>query len=126
MRRRRVAPVVLTVAVSVVLAALVPRPGDGNEQPIAHVRHQNQRTAEPRQEPPDTGEGTTTTHTAVPGGDIIPEPGTGQAPQDAGDRGGGLQIALFVIIVAAIGALGMLARREIRRSRQRETETAAR
>jgi hypothetical protein len=126
MRPRRVALVVLTVAVSVVLAALALRPGDGNEQPIAHVSHQNQSTAEPRQEPPDTVEGTTTTVRGVPGGDIIPEPGTGQAPQDAGDRGGGLQIALFVIIVAGIGALAMLARREVRRSRQRETETTSR
>jgi hypothetical protein len=125
MRRSLVALLVLTVAVGVGLAAPAPRSGHSNEQPVAQWSNQNQSAAGPRQQPP-TDDGTTTTVTAVPGGDIVPEPGTGRAPQDAGDRGGGLQIALLVIIVAAIGSLAMLARREMRRSRQRERETTSR
>lgn len=50
-----------------------------------------------------------TTTTAVPSGDIIPEPNSGEDPDDAGDRGGVLQTAVFVgIMVAVAGAGGWL------------------
>jgi hypothetical protein len=48
-----------------------------------------------------------TTTTAVRGGDIIPDPNSGVEPEDAGDRGGALQTALFagiVVVVVGIGA----------------------
>ena len=47
----------------------------------------------------------TTTTSLVPTRDIIPRPNTGVAPSDAGDRGGGLQTAIFLgIIVVVVGA----------------------
>ncbi|MFP5321038.1 MAG: hypothetical protein ACLGIC_04240 [Acidimicrobiia bacterium] len=47
----------------------------------------------------------TTTTEPLPGGEIIPEPGSGREPEDAGDRGGGLQTVLFVgIVVVVVGA----------------------
>lgn len=38
----------------------------------------------------------------VPTQDIIPEPNSGEAPEEAGDRGGGLQLAVFGLVVAAL------------------------
>jgi len=50
-----------------------------------------------------------TTTTAVRSDDIIPEPNSGAEPDDAGDRGGALQTAIFVgIIGAVLGAGGWL------------------
>lgn len=60
----------------------------------------------------------TTPVTPLPGDDIIPEPDTGQAPEDPGDRGGVLQIALFVGIVAGVGVIVAMVVRESRRRRQ--------
>jgi hypothetical protein len=61
--------------------------------------------------------------TSVPEGveapSIIPRPGSGAAPTDAGDRGGVLQTALFVIVVAGVVLIGALVVRESRRSRDR-------
>lgn len=72
-----------------------------------------------QQEPPNGDDDATTSVTPLPGGDIIPEPETGQTPDDPGDRGGGLQIALFVAIVAGVGAIVAIVVRESRRSRGR-------
>jgi uncharacterized protein HemX len=58
---------------------------------------------------------TTTTPPANPG--IVIKPNTGSAPTDAGDRGGALQSALFVIVVAGIGVIGYLIVRESRKAR---------
>jgi hypothetical protein len=54
----------------------------------------------------------------VPGNDIIPEPDSGVAPTDAGDRGGALQLTVFVAILAGIGAIVALAVRESRKARR--------
>lgn len=39
----------------------------------------------------------------VPTQDIVPKPNSGEAPDEAGDRGGALQLLLPALIVAAIG-----------------------
>jgi hypothetical protein len=57
------------------------------------------------------------TTTAPRGGDIIPEPGTGTAPEDAGDRGGGLQTVLFIGIIGGIVTMGAIIVRQSRRAR---------
>lgn len=56
-----------------------------------------------RQEQPD--ESTTSSVTAPPDQDIIPAPNSGQAPREAGERGGALQLGLFALIVAGIGLI---------------------
>ena len=47
------------------------------------------------QEPQPTNE--------VPTQDIVPKPNSGQAPEDAGDRGGALQLLVLALMVGAIG-----------------------
>jgi uncharacterized protein HemX len=42
-----------------------------------------------------------------PAGEIIPEPNSGRAPEEAGDRGGSLQLAILALVGLAI--LGMAA-----------------
>ena len=53
----------------------------------------------------------------VEGADIIPEPNSGQQPEEAGDRGGALQIVVFVLIVAGVGGIVAMFVRESRRNR---------
>jgi hypothetical protein len=67
---------------------------------------------------PDPGDPTTEIEPA-PGDDIIPLPDSGTEPEEAGDRGGALQVAVFVAIVAGLAAIVALARRDVRRSRAR-------
>jgi uncharacterized protein HemX len=45
----------------------------------------------------------TTTTAAVPTQDIVPEPDSGRAPTDAGDRGGALQLGLLALVVVVLG-----------------------
>lgn len=59
-----------------------------------------------------------TTTTSIPeSGHIIPEPNSGVAPTDAGDRGGALQTVVFAVVIAGVGAIGMLVVRESRKAR---------
>lgn len=51
--------------------------------------------------------------------DIIRKPGTGQHPDDAGDRGGVLQVVLFVAVAGGITVIVALALRESRRNSSR-------
>ena len=51
--------------------------------------------------------------------DIIPRPNSGEEPSEAGDRGGALQILVFVAVVAGLGTIALLATRDVRRSRTR-------
>lgn len=73
--------------------------------------------------PPEASAQTTTTATTLAplpegAGSIIgPKPGQGVAPDDAGDRGGAAQIALFFVIVVALGGGVLLVRRDMARSR---------
>lgn len=72
--------------------------------------------------PAAAAEDTTTTSTTTaprPGGDIIPQPNSGQEPEDPGDRGGSLQTALFFgLIVAVVAAVAVL----VRQSRKARAE----
>lgn len=58
-----------------------------------------------------------TTTTAPRGGDIIPQPNSGTEPEDAGDRGGALQTALFIGLVGAIVVAGAVIVRQSRMAR---------
>lgn len=60
---------------------------------------------------------TTTTLAQVPDQDIIPEPNAGEAPHEAGDRGGALQLAILVMLVVAIGGAIFLVVRQSKRAR---------
>jgi hypothetical protein len=55
----------------------------------------------------------------VPADDIIPLPNSGREPTDAGDRGGALQVAVLVVMVAAVGGATAVVVRESRRNRDR-------
>lgn len=57
------------------------------------------------------------TTTAPQGGDIIPQPNSGSEPEDAGDRGGALQTALFIGLVGAIVVVGAVIVRQSRAAR---------
>lgn len=59
----------------------------------------------------------------VPTQDIIPEPNSGEAPHEAGDRGGALQLLLLGLVVVAIAGGGWHIARQARRGR---TGTSAR
>lgn len=51
----------------------------------------------------------------VPTQDIVPQPNSGEAPLEAGDRGGALQLMIPLLIVAAIGGGVWHLSREVRR-----------
>lgn len=55
-------------------------------------------------------------------GDIVQKPDSGAEPDDAGDRGGSLQVAVFWLILLAVVVVGLLAWRDSRRSRERHGE----
>ena len=52
--------------------------------------------------------------------EIIPAPNRGVEPDDAGDRGGGLQSAVFGLIVVGLVGMGALVVRESRRAQSRK------
>ena len=60
---------------------------------------------------------TTSTTVAVPSQDIIPRPNSGSEPQEAGDRGGTLQLGLLALVVVAIGGTVLVLVRQSRRAR---------
>ena len=62
-------------------------------------------------------EQTTTTAPDRPG--IIPEPNSGEEPEDAGDRGGALQTVLFGLMLLGVVAIGFFVYRESRKARER-------
>jgi hypothetical protein len=52
---------------------------------------------------------------------VIPRPNSGSAPQQAGDRGGALQLALFGVLVLALAFIGaVIIRSTMRNSRVRD------
>ena len=69
---------------------------------------------------PGTGS-TTTTLAGLPAPDIIPQPNTDSAPTEAGDRGGALQLAVFGLLVVAIGGAVFVIVRQSRRARADES-----
>ena len=49
---------------------------------------------------------------------FLPKPGCGYEPTDAGERGGSLQITLFLVMIGALAVIGtVVARNIIRRDR---------
>jgi hypothetical protein len=48
---------------------------------------------------------TTTTIPEVPAQDIVPQPDSGERPTEAGDRGGGLQLAVLALVAVGIGVV---------------------
>ena len=63
----------------------------------------------------------TTDDEPLPGGDIIPQPDSGVEPEDAGDRGGALQLTVFVVMLAGIALIVTLIVRESRKARRART-----
>lgn len=43
----------------------------------------------------------------APAGEIIPEPNSGEAPEEAGDRGGALQLALLGTVTLAVACIAV-------------------
>lgn len=56
-----------------------------------------------------------------PVGQIIPKPNSGTAPQDAGDRGGALQLTLLGLLVLFFAFAAWRVRLTVRRARQATT-----
>jgi hypothetical protein len=56
---------------------------------------------------------------------IIPQPNSGRAPRDPGDRGGWWQEALFFSICAALLAMAGLVWRDSRKQRRRQGRLGA-
>lgn len=55
---------------------------------------------------------------------LLPKPGCGTAPTQAGDRGGGLQFAVFSFMIIGIAVIfTVVFRNVVRRDKQREIET---
>jgi hypothetical protein len=48
---------------------------------------------------------------------IVPEPGSGEAPEEAGDRGGALQLATLGLVVLGISGAVIAVVRQSRRAR---------
>ena len=126
MRRPLIVLVGLVLAALTVLAAPAPagaasRPAAGVSAGVALVRSPGQEPDAPA----DDGTGGSADDTVdepqpgAPEQDIIPRPNSGHEPTDAGDRGGALQILVFVAILAGVGTIGGLAARDVRRSRAR-------
>jgi hypothetical protein len=53
----------------------------------------------------------------VPTQEIVPQPNSGQAPTEAGDRGGALQLLVLALVVGAVGAVTWHLVRQSRRAR---------
>lgn len=60
---------------------------------------------------------TTTTAVEVPAQDIVPQPDSGTPPDEAGDRGGALQLGLLALVVVTIGGAVYGLVRQSRRAR---------
>jgi hypothetical protein len=105
-RVRFVAAVLVAVAACLVPAATVPAdvPAD---MPADMTAGDTSGTAPSSTEAPEP-----------PG--IIPKPNSGAEPDDAGDRGGGLQSAVFGLIVLGLVGMGALVVRESRRAQSRK------
>ena len=78
------------------------------------------------QQPEDDPDGDPSTDDApLPEQDMIPEPNSGHAPTDAGDRGGALQGLVLLLVVVGVGGIAVLAVRESRRARATRSDDSA-
>lgn len=66
----------------------------------------------PAQEP-----STSTPTVSLPRRDIVPQPNSGEAPSEVGDRGGALQLLLLSVVVVVIGGSVYGLVRQSRRAR---------
>jgi hypothetical protein len=128
MRRR---PLLVAASLVLVTLALLAAPASAGAAPRAaagpevgaNVAVSAMATAVAGQEPDapaDDGTGGSSDDDSdepLPGDDIIPLPNSGRAPEEAGDRGGALQILVFVLIVAGVGGIVTMIVRESRRNR---------
>jgi len=78
--------------------------------------------ASSQQEPPEGTVATTEAPDAEQG--IIPEPNSGHQPTEAGDRGGALQIVVFLAIVGGVAVIATLIVRESRRNLARRSPSS--
>jgi hypothetical protein len=74
--------------------------------------------AAPAQQDPTTTPTAEGENPDAPEQDIIPRPNSGTQPEDAGDRGGALQLVVLGAIVAGVSVVVALAVRESRRNRR--------
>jgi hypothetical protein len=79
----------------------------------------------PAQDEPTTTSPTFGENPDAPGQHIIPRPNSGTEPEDAGDRGGALQLAVLGAIVVGVSVVVTLAVRESRRNRRQRAATSA-
>lgn len=127
MRRR---PVLATVSLLLAVLALLAAPARAGAvpRPVADTagRAAVLATGQEPDAPADDGtggsaddEGTDDTldDDPIPGEGIIPQPNSGREPEEAGDRGGALQVLVLVAIVAGVGGIATMIVRESRRSR---------
>jgi hypothetical protein len=106
--RRR--SLVVTISLVLMLVALLAAPARAGAVAMAPAQEPDAPADDGTGDSADDGQ-------PVEGADIIPEPNTGQQPQEAGDRGGVLQILVFVLIVAGVGGIVAMFVRESRRRR---------
>jgi len=127
---RRPLAVVLTALVCAALAVLaVPvdagaGPGRTGEATVA-VQEPDAPADDGSADEPGDEEGDENPQPGAPDQNIIPRPNSGQQPTEAGDRGGALQILVFVAIVAGVVTIALLATRDIRRTRARARQAEA-
>ena len=74
------------------------------------------------QESSNTGDETTTSAVVEsdgpsPAGNILPRPGSGQAPESSGDPGGWLQYVVFALILAGLALIVLLVIRESKKAK---------
>jgi hypothetical protein len=113
MPRRALASIVLIVAALAVLPIA---------SPVGAAVAAGGSVAAQAQEPEDDPDGDPSTDDApLPQQDMIPEPNSGRAPTDAGDRGGALQGVVLLFILVGVGGIAVLAVRESRRARARRS-----
>jgi hypothetical protein len=104
--RRAVVAVVTAVLVSSVLVVA----GPGLVATAAGQTPEPPLTTGSSAPDPDAGQG-------VP--PIIPEPNSGETPDDPGDRGGWQQLAVLGLVIGGLGLIAVLVVREGRRKRSR-------
>lgn len=104
MRRPKFTPV---AALGLVLALLFGPTVAAAASPVDHTPSPSPAT---EGEPPSTTE-------APPAPEIIPKPNSGVAPTDSGDRGGGLQTAVFVLVMGGTASIAFLVWRQSKKAR---------
>jgi hypothetical protein len=115
MRRRPLLALLASLAV-VVAGAVLLGAGPAGASPGAPERGAGvAQSGDPAADPDGDA---TTDDEPLPGGDIIPEPDSGVEPEDAGDRGGALQLTVFVVMLAGIALIVTLIVRESRKARR--------